>query len=123
MENAIDNIKPFLIQLKGTGVFPNKNYIKIIWIGIEQADSLSTISSSLNKQLENLGYKKEKRGFKPHLTIGRVKNAKGKDQLIHLIDFYKNTLFKEILVDCILLKKSTLTPKGPIYETITTVKM
>ena len=123
MENTMEKMKPYSIQLKGTGVFPNHNYIKIIWIGIEQAELLSIISSSLNSQLVKLGYKKEKRGFNPHLTIARVKSAKGKDQLIHLIEKYKDIIFDEVLIDCILLKKSTLTPQGPIYETITKVKM
>jgi len=117
MEKSVEQIEQFTIQLKGTGVFPNKNYIKVIWVGIEQAEHLSLISTFLNKELERLGYKKDKRGFKPHLTIGRVKNAQGKDQLIGLIEQYSEVLFDEILVDSILLKKSTLTPKGPIYET------
>ena len=122
IQNSVQDIQPFPIQLKGTGVFPNQNYIKVIWIGIEKAEKMSLISSSLNTQLSPLGFKKEKRGFNPHLTIGRVKSANGKDQLIQIIDKYKEIIFDEIIVDCIYLKKSTLTPQGPIYETIKEIK-
>jgi 2'-5' RNA ligase len=121
MQSAVDQVTPWKIRLKGTGVFPNRNYIKIIWIGIEEIGPLSDISMVLNNECAALGYKKDKRGFKAHLTIGRVKNAVGKDQLINLIDEYQDVVFDEILVDKIHLKKSTLTPQGPIYETITTV--
>jgi 2'-5' RNA ligase len=121
MQSAVKDIDPFSIQLKGMGVFPNQNYIKIIWIRIENTESLSLISSILNTKLASIGYKKEKRGFRAHLTIGRVKNSKGKDQLINLINQYQHVLFDEIQVDRIFLKKSILTPQGPIYETIKTV--
>jgi RNA 2',3'-cyclic 3'-phosphodiesterase len=123
MQSAIDNIQPWTIRLQGTGVFPNKNYIKIIWIGIEHIGPLSEISSFLNHACTDLGYKKEKRGFKAHLTIGRAKNAVGKDQLLAIIDRYHDTVFDDILIDRILLKKSTLTPTGPIYETLSTVRL
>ncbi len=122
IQNSIQDIQPFSIQLKGTGVFPNQKYIKVIWVGIEKTEKMSLISSSLNAQLSTLGFKEEKRGFKPHLTIGRVKSAIGKDQLISIIDKYREVIFDEIIVDCIYLKKSTLTPQGPIYETIKEIK-
>ena len=101
IKNSIQDIQPFSIQLKGTGVFPNRNYIKVIWMGIEKTEKISLISSSLNTQLSTLGFKEEKRGFKPHLTIGRVKSANGKDQLISIINKYREIIFNEIIVDCI----------------------
>jgi len=123
IQNSIQDIQPFSIQLKGTGVFPNQNYIKVIWVGIEKTEKMSLISSSLNTQLSTLGFKEEKRGFKPHLTIGRVKSAIGKDQLISIIDKYREIIFDKIIIDCIYLKKSTLTPKGPIYEILKEIKI
>jgi len=121
MKKSVQDITPWKIRLQGTGVFPNRDYIKIIWLGIQQIGNLVDISKVLNQETATLGYKKEKRGFKAHITIGRVNNAVGKNELIDLIDQYKDTIFNEILIDKILLKKSTLTPKGPIYETISTV--
>lgn len=123
MKTSVQGLKPWNIRLQGTGVFPNNNYIKIIWIGIEQIGNLAEISKVLNLETATLGYKKEKRGFKAHLTIGRVNNAVGKNELIAVIDQYKDTNFNEVLIDKIMLKKSTLTPKGPIYETISTVHL
>ena len=123
MERSVEHIDPFTIHIKGVGIFPNKNYIKIIWSGIEQADPLISIAKSLNTELAELGYKKEKRGFIPHLTIGRVKNAQGKDQLIELIDHYQDVFFDTINVNSLVLKKSTLTPQGPIYETLKIVEI
>src|SRR4030042_527762 len=47
MTAAVKNIPSFSLHLKHTGVFPNKNYMKVIWIGIEDNGSLATISTQL----------------------------------------------------------------------------
>ena len=109
--------------MKGTGVFPNKNYIRVVWIGINDTEILSTIAANINENLSHLGFKKEKRGFSAHLTIGRVKTAKNKPLLIKAIDNYSDFEFATQEVSIIKLKKSDLTPKGPIYKTLKEVKL
>jgi 2'-5' RNA ligase len=99
-------------------VFPNQQYIKIIWIGIENEQPIITLTKRLDEQLFTLGFAKEKREFSPHLTIGRVRTAKNKEHLLHAIQTYSDTSFGEFFVDSITLKKSDLTEKGPIYTTI-----
>lgn len=123
MKDAVKGIDPFNIQLKGAGVFPNPNYIKVIWVGIKQGEPIGVIASKIDERLSKMGFKKEKRGFSPHLTIARVKSAKGKDEILHVIEKYRDVQFVDIRVDSIKLKKSDLTPKGPIYTTLIDVKL
>ena len=123
MKDAVKEIDPFNIQLEGAGVFPNQNYIKVIWIGIKQGEPIELIERKIDEQLSKIGFKKEKRGFSPHLTIARVKSAKGKDGILHVIEKYRDVQFVDIRVDSIKLKKSDLTPKGPIYTTLIDVKL
>lgn len=123
MKESVKDIEPFDIDLEGVGVFPNQKYIKVIWIGIKQGELLGTIAKRIDDQLSYLGYKKERRDFSPHLTIARVKNAKEKNKLLNLVEKYKETRFAHLKVDSIVLKKSELTPKGPIYETLKEVKL
>jgi 2'-5' RNA ligase len=115
MKEAVSEIKPFPISLKGTGVFPNQNYIKVIWIGIKDEGNIQNIARAIDTTLAPLGFKKETRGFSPHLTIGRVKTARNKDQLLKVIGNYTEMEFTVQTVHALLLKKSDLTPKGPIY--------
>lgn len=121
--DAVEDIDPFDIQLKSAGVFPNQKYIKVIWIGIEHKGEMMTISNRIDEKLSKLGFKREKRGFSPHLTIARVRTAKNKDKLLQVIEGYKDVEFKDIRVDTIRLKKSDLTPKGPIYTNLIEVKL
>jgi RNA 2',3'-cyclic 3'-phosphodiesterase len=123
IKNAISSTKKHIIRLEGTGVFPNENYIKVIWIGIKDTDLIAQIAESINTQCSTIGFQKDKRGFSAHLTIGRLKSSTGKEQIVDVLNSYKDTLFSEIVVNEIHLKKSTLTPKGPIYETLSTIPL
>jgi 2'-5' RNA ligase len=118
MKESISKIKPFPITLKGTGVFPNQNYLKVIWIGIMDKGNIQTIAKAIDTTLAPLGFKKETRGFSPHLTVGRVKTARNKDQLLKVIGHYTETEFTVQKVQSLILKKSDLTPKGPIYTNL-----
>jgi len=121
--DAVEDIDPFNIQFKSAGVFPNQKYIKVIWIGIEHKGEMVTIANRIDEQISKLGFKREKRGFSPHLTIARVRAAKNKDKLLQVIEDYRDVEFKDIRVDTIRLKKSDLTPKGPIYTNLIEVKL
>jgi 2'-5' RNA ligase len=123
IKDAVHEIQPFTIQLKGTGVFPNKNYIRVIWIGIKNSEILSTISVNIDNNLTRLGFKKDKKGFSVHLTIGRVRTAKNKSALLNIIERYTDFKFSTQEVNSIKLKKSQLTPKGPIYTTLKDIKL
>ena len=123
MKDSVKEIEPFTLKLSGTGVFPNQNYIRVVWIGIKDAEIIETISRSIDEKLSKLGFKREKRGFSAHLTIGRVKTAKNKQLLLNAIERYKDFEFSTQEVNSIKLKKSDLTPKGPIYTTLRDVKL
>ena len=123
IKDSTKNIPAFQITLKKIGVFPNQNYIKVAWVGVENAEPLKQIAEAIDTKLQNIGFEKEKRPFSAHLTIARIKSARNKEKLIDLINKYQNTEFQQIKIDKIILKKSTLTPKGPIYTDLKEIKI
>jgi 2'-5' RNA ligase len=123
MKDSVQGIKPFSITLQGTGVFPNQKYIKVLWIGIKDNGTIGTIAQMIDEKLSLLGYKKEKRDFSPHLTIGRVRTARNKEPLLRVIENHASEEFTNQNIHVILLKKSELTPKGPIYTTLREVPL
>ena len=109
----------FDIQIKGIGVFPHPRHIKVIWAGItEGADELKDISIQLEQQLKKLGFPHDRKGFSPHLTIARVKSSRKKSELAKFVEDNSIREFGTIRGECLKLKKSTLTPKGPVYSTL-----
>ena len=123
MKSAVEVMKPFDIKFIGSGVFPNQNYIKVMWIGIENIEQISKIAKKIDEQTSKLGFEKEKRDFSAHLTIARIKSARNKDKLLQIIEKYKDVEFGVFNVNQITLKKSELTPKGPIYTNLKEVKI
>jgi 2'-5' RNA ligase len=120
MEDALQGIEPFDAALKGLGTFPSLNYMRVVWVGIEKnRERLIEVQRSLDKRLAKLGFQRDKR-FHPHLTLARVKSPKGKGELREFIVQHADTDFGAVRIERVELKKSVLTPKGPIYTTITT---
>ena len=123
IKDAVKDSDSFEIKLKGAGVFPNQNYIKVMWIGMENGEQIGEIANKIDEKISELGFEREKRRFSAHLTIARVKSAKYKEKLLELIEKYRDIEFGSLKIDIIKLKKSELTPKGPIYTTLKEVKL
>ena len=108
---------PFTVELEGLGAFPNPNYPRVVWAGIEKgADELKDVFEQLEPHLRGLGFKPDTKGFSPHLTIARVRTGRNKFRLAEVIQELENYEFGTIKAECLRLKKSDLTPRGPIYS-------
>ena len=109
----------FDTQIKGLGAFPDVRYPRVLWAGLtEGADQLKTVFNELEPRLRNLGFTPDRKGFSPHLTIARIKSGKNKVQLADFIAKNANYDFGTIKAEYLRLKRSDLTPKGPLYSTL-----
>jgi 2'-5' RNA ligase len=110
---------PFNVQIKGIGAFPNPNYPRVVWAGITTgADQLKSVFSQLEPRLRGLGFTPDQKGFSPHLTIARVRSGRNKQQLAQFVTENANYEFGTVNAKCLRLKKSDLTPRGPVYSTL-----
>jgi 2'-5' RNA ligase len=111
--------KPFVVQLTGLGVFPSLSYPRVLWAGISQGSKqLQDVVSQIEPRLQSLGFPPDPKAFSPHLTIARVRSARNKPQLADFVTKNEKYDFGTVNVECLKLKKSELTPKGPIYSTL-----
>lgn len=117
IEKVVSGFDKFPIKIKGCGAFPNTNRIKVIWLGLEDDALVRKLHDELDNEFVKLGFDGDRK-FSTHLTIGRMKSAKGKDEVKSKIEEFKDVEIGEMTVDRIVLKKSTLTPHGPIYDDI-----
>lgn len=111
---VFNDFEPFEIFLKGLGVFPNKNFIRVIWIGVENKEKFVSLAKKVDNKLSELGFEKEK-DYVPHLTIARVKRKPDKD-FIKLINELENIEIGKIIVNNVVLYESKLYPTGPVYK-------
>jgi len=113
-----EGLQPFRIRLNGMGAFPSMSNIRVVWVGIENGGTLERIAEMLDESMGELGFEREKRGFKPHLTLARTKSARNIANVQEILMENAATDYGEYAVDRVLLKKSVLTPNGPIYSTV-----
>lgn len=123
LTQAASRFLPFEISFMGFGVFPKLSRPRVIWIGVKKQgneDHLKALAAAVDRSLQSIGFPAEKRPFSSHLTIGRVKFADSglRKQLQNLTQELAMTKLGEMVVEEVRLKESTLTPKGPIYETL-----
>lgn len=114
------NCKPFEARIKGVGVFPKPAYIRVIWLGAE--GNFEALHSEVERVLMPFKFEKDDR-FSAHATLARVKALKEKAALLEKIKKLEDIDLDTMNVEYISLKKSTLTPKGPIYETLREIKL
>jgi 2'-5' RNA ligase len=118
IERAAEGLPPFRTIMRGMGAFPSLSNIRVIWVGLENAEGLSMLAERLDSSLLELDFEKDKKGFKPHLTVARTRSARGAAGLHELINSNVATEFGSSEVGRITLKKSVLTPQGPQYSDI-----
>jgi 2'-5' RNA ligase len=111
--------QPFMIQFAGLGAFPNLRRISVVWVGMTRGhQELADIFQQLEPKLRQIGLPPDDKGFSPHMTIARVRSGINRDALAKHIENMRDHDFGQMTVKAVRLKKSTLTPKGPIYTTI-----
>ncbi|MBR9690322.1 RNA 2',3'-cyclic phosphodiesterase [Candidatus Woesearchaeota archaeon] len=105
---------PTKLKLSELGVFPNKNYVRVVWVGIEENKKILELHKQIQEALKPFNFK-EDFDFKPHLTLGRVKFVRDKSEFIRKLESIKVESAESDVKEFILYK-STLTPDGPFYE-------
>ena len=105
------------MKFKGTGSFPSgmKNP-RVLWVRIEDEETLTALQSQLEGELEKLGFPRERRKFHAHLTLGRVKSLFDIKETLSLLEKYRDRNFGEMKVEKISFIQSTLKPTGAEYS-------
>jgi len=122
ISDALNSIEfsAFSISFASVGVFPKPNFPRVIWIGVtDGVNELEKLAEMIRSKLSDIGFSPDKK-FKPHVTIFRIKNKI--EDLSSKLEKFSSCSFGKQLISEIKLKKSELTPNGPIYTDLLVVK-
>ncbi len=101
------------------GVFPDIRRPRVIWAGLNgQLEKLDNLQQTLDGHLAGLGFPRETRTFKGHLTLGRVKGKIASARMKTAIDRLKGVESKLFEISEIILFKSELRPTGAVYSKV-----
>lgn len=110
---------PFGYSVESLGCFPNLRSPRVIWTGLQgNLQALSELQNKIDKGMEWLGFERDRQGFKPHITIGRVKGTTNNAYLEGQMKDARDEFFGEEWVDRFYLLKSDLKPSGAEYSVI-----
>ncbi len=108
--------RPFQITIENLGFFPNARRPRVLWVGVtDRQQQLKTLFQEIEEGLVPFGFTLEKRGFTPHLTIGRVRNPRGINEVVARMQSF-NFPPESFEAKGIVFMKSTLKPTGAVYE-------
>ena len=74
--------RPFPLYLADLGMFPNRRKPRVLWAGVGgDLDTLARLQQATEDAITALGYPREQRPFRPHITLGRPRRSVSDAQL------------------------------------------
>lgn len=106
---------PFPFAIKGLGYFPEGEQPRVIWTGIEDDSAFVKLHRSVENACKKTGFSREKRPYRPHITLGKVKGA-SKDEITSFITRNKDVYIGDIPAEEFILYESRLQSDGAVHE-------
>jgi 2'-5' RNA ligase len=115
----------FHMGIEGVGCFPNPRRPRIVWVGVGAGrEELVALHDALEPPLLDLGcYRREERQYTPHLTLGRARGDGSADALAAALAQKARWQAGDTPVREVRVMSSELTPKGPVYATLSRAKL
>lgn len=123
LDAACRDVAPFSLHLGKTGCFPHRRRPRVVWAGLDGDEAalaqLHGLQAAIKTKLVPLGWKREKRPFRPHLTLGRIKDRQKASRLRWDVAVEP----VNVPVTAVDLVQSTLTPAGAVYRQLHTSRL
>jgi 2'-5' RNA ligase len=119
LKEAFRDNPPFEVRLSGLGAFPSPKKPRVVWVGIQAGvGELRAVSDAVFEVTGAFGFAREKRPFKPHVTLGRVRDPRKSSGISEGLEKTGEADAGSCQIDVVHLVASELTPAGPIYTTL-----
>jgi len=108
----------FEFSIGKLGAFPNLQRPRVIWVGVEPAETLLNLQHRIDVETQRLGYASEARGFSPHLTLGRISRSANSEDIHKISRAVTTTKVGQLGIVCadsVHLFRSDLRPGGAVY--------
>jgi 2'-5' RNA ligase len=120
VEEAMRSLPAFDLEARGAGAFPNLRNPRTIWLGVgEGAEEMVDLHQAVERSLAKLGFREEGRRFRPHITVGRVREGGGPvHELTELLEANADFEGRISTVFNVTVFSSQLGREGPQYEAL-----
>jgi 2'-5' RNA ligase len=113
-------VRVFKLRLGGGGCFPPAGDPRIVWVGVaEGAEEARAVHQRLDERLRLLNFASEARDYRPHVTLGRVRELSrpaGRNLRVWLQGVPSRLI--DVPIDHVTLYRSELSSRGPRYHEV-----
>jgi 2'-5' RNA ligase len=108
----------------GLGAFPNLRAPRVVWLGVAPDPRLELVHHDIEVVCAGLGYEAEGRAFRPHITLGRVRDALEAPAAKALADAARGVKYSSrARADSVDVMESRLAPKGAQYHALASLPL
>ena len=116
VQNRVASGLSLNLKIEKLGVFPDTRKPRVLWCDTAvDVAQLSVLQKQLDSDFEALGFPKEDRFFRAHLTLARIKDPRGVSGIGEALAKHGAFAAGEFVCRELVLFQSRLTPQGAIY--------
>ena len=124
LDEALGEVRAsaFAVDLSGVGWFPTRGEPTVFWVGCQPNEALDRLKRRVDRALAEVGIRLEKRRFRPHITVARLKHCRSRDlgQIERAHSLFR---LSEVPVSSFSLMSSRLDPEGAVYHRLQRVEL
>lgn len=122
LEEEFQDFPAFGFEIASTGVFPSPSRPKVFWLGVGKGeDKLREMHKKVENVTNNYNISKDRRKFKPHLTIGRKRRRNNISGLNDFLNYDYKPVFNQ--TNELIFFESILKSSGAVHKPITKIKL
>jgi len=116
IDEHVTAFTPLDLTIRRIGVFPDLKRPRVVWLGTEgDIEQLIALQRKLDEGFQGLGFEREDRPFRAHLTLGRIKTPKEVAGLAKALESGRDATAGQFRAGSLCLFRSELKPSGAVY--------
>jgi len=109
---------PLPLVLEGVGAFPNLRAPSVVWAGVRANQALTDLQEAVVRQAEAIGVPRERRPFRGHLTLARIRDPEAARPLLPALQAVRDYRVGAFDAGGVSLFESRLRPAGADYREV-----
>lgn len=119
LKAVAEEARSFTMSVGGAGAFPDVKRPRVVWAGVKEGrDELAELAKGAERAVEPLGFEVERRPFRGHVTVARVKGAAAAKAVGQTVAANEGRDFGSFDVQSFALVRSELKPDGAVYSDV-----
>jgi 2'-5' RNA ligase len=120
LDAAAGGTSPLSFRTTRLGAFASLDRASILWAGVEEPGRLAELARRIDAGCTRLGYPAERRAFHPHVTIGRLREARAVREVVLPL---AEQMFGDTALDAITLFESETKSSGSVYRELHKIRL